>query len=73
MSDKLASIIGDTRTTTAGRTPYQNGMRERIHQILDHMTEGVLEEDPSIPEQVALSWSVNAHNNMNLESGYQDS
>ena len=70
VSDKLASIIGATRTTTAGRTPYQNGMCERIHQILDHMMERVMEEDPSIPEKVALSWAVNAHNNMNMESGY---
>ena len=70
VSNKLASIIGATRTTTAGRTPYQNGMCERIHQILDHMMERVLEEDPGIPEKVALSWAVNAHNNMNMESGY---
>merc|ERR1711954_409956 len=58
------------RTTTAGRTPYQNGMCERIHQILDHMMERIMEEDPSIHEKVALSWAVNAHNNMNMESGY---
>ena len=70
VSNKLASIIGATRTTTAGRTPYQNGMCEKIHQILDHMMERVMEEDPSIPEKVALSWAVNAHNNMNMESGY---
>ena len=69
-SNKVATIIGATRTTTAGRTPYQNGMCERIHQILDHMMEGVIEEDPHISEKVALAWAVNAHNNMNMESGY---
>ena len=46
------------------------GMCERIHQILDHMMERVMEEDPSIHEKIALSWAVNAHNNMNMESGY---
>lgn len=69
-SNKVASIIGATRTTTAGRTPYQNGMCERIHQVLDHMMERVMEEDPKIPEKVALAWAVNAHNNMNMETGY---
>ena len=29
-----------------------------------------MEEDPKIREKVALAWAVNAHNNMNMESGY---
>ena len=70
VSNKVASIIGATKTTTAGRTPYQDGRCERIHQILNHMKERVMEEDPTIDEKVALAWAVNAHNNMNMESGY---
>merc|ERR1711867_207586 len=70
VSNKMASIIGATRTTTAGRTPYQNGMCERIHQILDHRMDRVMGEDPEIHEKVALAWAVNAHNNMNMESGF---
>ena len=66
----MARIIGATKTTTAGRTPYQDGMCERIFQILNHMKERVMEEDPTIDEKVALAWAVNAHNNMNMESGY---
>ena len=70
VSNKVTSIIGATKTTTAGRTPYQDGMCERIFQILNHMKERGMEEDPTIDEKVALAWAVNAHNNMNMESGY---
>ena len=41
-----------------------------MYQILDRMMERVMEEDPKIHEKVALAWAVNAHNNMNMESGY---
>ena len=53
-TDKLASIMGAMRTTTAGRAPYQDRMYERAHQTLDHRREGVMEEDPKTREKVAL-------------------
>ena len=34
------------------------------------MIERVLEEDPSLQDEVVLAWAVNAHNNMIMETGY---
>ena len=70
IADRVAAILGATHTTTASRTPYQNGMCERIHQVLDHMMDRMLEENPKMKEEIALAWAVNSANSLNMESGY---
>ena len=56
-------------TTTAGRTPYQNGHNERGHSIVDRKMEILLEENKWMDEETALCWAVHAKNSMQMFSG----
>ena len=48
--------------STAAESPWQNGICERNHAVIDTCVEKSLEDDPTIELDVALAWAVNAKN-----------
>ena len=66
----VAENLNVTLTTTAGRTPYQNGQNERGHAVVDRMMESMMEENPSMDEELVLHWSVNAKNSLQMQDGF---
>ena len=66
----VAENLNCTLTVTAGCTPYQNGVNERNHAVADHMLESILEDNPTMPEDIALYWACNAKNSLQMHSGF---
>ena len=65
----VAENLNCTLTTTAGRTPFQNGINERGHAVVDRMMTIILEGNPQMSEEVALHWACNAKNCLQMYSG----
>ena len=55
---------------TAGQSPWQNGLCERNHAVVDRCPEKILEDNPDAPIDMALAWTVNAKNSLQMWSGY---
>ena len=55
---------------TAAYSPWQNGICERNHAVVDDCVTKILEENPSMKLEVALSWAVNAKNSLQMVYGY---
>ena len=66
----IAANFNANVTTTAGRTPYQNGLNERNHFTTDRMMEMILEDNPELDEEMALYWACNAKNCLQMYSGF---
>ena len=56
-------------TTTASYTPNAAGLVERNHAIVDKMVEKMITQDESLKPQVALCWSIQASNCLDLVDG----
>lgn len=71
---EVASIMGLTVLTTGAESPFQNGLCERNHAVVDIMLEKLVYENPSIPIETLLCWanmSKNALQNWNGFSSFQ--
>lgn len=55
---------------TAGLSPWQNGLCERNHAVVDDCVAKILEDDPQLDLEVALLWAVNAKNSLQMVSGW---
>ena len=66
----VAENINAMVTTTAGRTPYQNGQNERGHFVVDRKMELMIEETPELDEEIALYWACHAKNSLEMFSGF---
>lgn len=55
---------------TAARSPWMNGMMERNHAVVDRMIEKLLEDDPNMPLEIALSSALNAKNSLAMWNGF---
>ena len=66
---KVAEYINAMATTTAGYTPYQNGLNERGHSVVDRMMELMMESEPKLDEEICLYWAVNAKNCLQMWQG----
>ena len=51
---------------TAAESPWQNGICERNHAVVDLCLEKILEENPAISDKVALGWALNAKNSLQM-------
>ena len=56
-------------TTTASYTPNANGLVERNHAVIDKMLEKMVTQDPELKPQLALCWSIQASNSLDLVDG----
>merc|ERR1712098_181028 len=61
---ELAEKYGLTLTpaTTAAFSPFSNGLCEKNHGVVDLMMEKMMAEDPSLKEEEALDYALNAKN-----------
>ena len=55
---------------TAGLSPWQNGLCERNHAIVDDCVAKILEDNPRVDLEIALVWAVNAKNSLQMVYGY---
>ena len=69
---EVLEMLNVKHEVTAGFTPQQNGLVERIHAIVDLNME-MLMDGSTIGEEEALSMAVNAYNQMELKSGVSPS
>lgn len=55
---------------TAGESPWQNGLCERNHAVVDRCLEKILEDHPHMSLKTALAWAINAKNSLHMNSGF---
>ncbi len=56
--------------TTGAESPFQNGVCERNHAIIDHMLQKLVDDNPDTDIKVLLSWAVMAKNSLQMFHGY---
>ena len=55
---------------TAAYSPWQNGICERNHAVVENCVEKILEDQPDLNLEVALLWAVNAKNSLSMVYGW---
>ncbi|CAC5379708.1 unnamed protein product [Mytilus coruscus] len=51
---------------TAAYSPFQNGICERNHAVVDDCVAKILEDQPKLNLEIALAWAVNAKNSLSM-------
>ncbi|CAC5412668.1 unnamed protein product [Mytilus coruscus] len=72
-SDKMrevATILNVKVCTTAGMSPYQNGLCERVHAITDIMLIKLEAENKNVESGTLLSWANMARNSLQMWNGF---
>lgn len=54
---------------TAAYSPWQNGICERNHAVVDNCVAKILEDQPDLNLELALAWAVNAKNSLSMMYG----
>ena len=67
---EITSILNIQLCTTAGESPFQNGLCERVHAITDMMLVKLEVEYGKTHSQILLSWANMARNSMQMWNGY---
>ena len=55
---------------TAAYSPWQNGLCERNHAVVNSSVKKMLDDNPSLSLEVALIWGIHAKNCLQMNSGY---
>ena len=66
----ITSILKIQICTTAGESPFQNGLCERTHAITDMMLVKLEAEHGKTHSQTLLSWANMARNSLQMWNGY---
>ena len=66
----ITSILNIHLCTTAGESPFQNGLCERVHAITDMMLVKLEAEHGKTHSQTLLSWANMARNSLQMWNGY---
>ena len=67
---ELSNLVGIEIETTAGHSPWMNGLCERNHAITDRCLEKIMNENPDTPLEVALAYACNAKNCIQMWNGF---
>ena len=67
---EASSMLNVEICTTAAESPFQNGLCERNHSVVDTMLLKLKEEYPNIPIDVLLSWACMAKNSLQMWNGF---
>lgn len=67
---EICSILNVEVLTTAAESPFQNGLCEKNHAIVDNMLLRLEEQCPKTPIEVLLSWANNAKNCLQMRNGF---
>ena len=66
----ITSVLNVQLCTTAGESPFQNGLCERVHAITDMMLVKLEADYGKINSQTLLSWANMARNSLQMWNGY---
>lgn len=55
---------------TAAESPWQNGICERNHAVVDRCLEKILADNPTVSLETALVWAINAKNCLQMWNGF---
>ena len=67
---ELSSLLNIEVCTTAGESPFQNGLCERNHAVTDMILCKLQAQYPKTPLDVLLKWANMAKNSLQMWSGY---
>jgi len=67
---EVMSILNVKVCTTAGESPFQNGLCERVHAVTDMMLMKLEAENPGVESQALLGWANMARNSLQMWNGY---
>ena len=67
---EVASILNVRLITTATDSPFQNGLCERVHSVIDIMVLKFMEENKKSERQTLLSWANMARNSLQMWNGF---
>ena len=67
---EVESILNIEVLTTAAHSPFQNGLCERNHQIVDSILVKLVEEYPGTDKRVLLKWACMAKNSLQMVEGF---
>ena len=67
---QMSSLLNIELMTTAAEAPYQNGICERNHAVIDMILCKLIVEYPNSPLNVLLKWANMAKNSLQMWSGY---
>ena len=65
----MSSNLNIELINTAAYSPWQNGICERNHAVVDDCVSKILEDNPELELDVALVWPINAKNAMQMVYG----
>ena len=67
---EFKSILNIIDLTTGAESPWQNGLCEKNHQIVDTMWTRMKEDYPDVDDDVLLGWANMAKNSMQMVYGF---
>ena len=67
---EVCSVLNVVVNTTAGESPFQNGLCERVHSVTDIMLLKLRADNPNIDIEVLLCWACNARNSLQMWHGF---
>lgn len=67
---EIASILNIRLCTTAGMSPYQNGLCERVHEVTDMMHTKLEDENKTVNIETLLAWANMARNSLQMWNGF---
>ena len=67
---EVESILNLEVLTTAAESPFQNGICERNHQVVDSILNKLVQDYPKTPIIVLLRWACMAKNSLQMWSGF---
>ena len=67
---EVKSILNINDLTTGAESPWQNGLCEKNHALLDNILERLDEDYPEIDLQTKLAWAGMAKNSLQMTYGY---
>ena len=62
--------LGIIIMSTAGYSPFSNGLCERNHAVVDLMLEKIIAGDPNCKLENALAWAIHSKNCLEMSAGY---
>lgn len=67
---ELKEALGSVDCTTAAQAPWQNGLCERNHAVVDNILSRIVVDFPKLDIQTALAWACSAKNSLQQVYGF---
>ena len=67
---EVCSILNVQTLTTAAFSPFQNGLCERNHAVIDNMLKKMVDSCPGTPIEILLAWANMAKNSLQMWHGF---